>query len=65
MRFSRVILSPIDPDKTDKPVRILGTIIYFGAGGSYWLIKCGTLVAFYVNVSLRIKMFSLVESNGT
>ena len=46
--FSGVILYPVTPDKTYRSVRILSTIISFGAGGSDWLIKVGALVTFYV-----------------
>ena len=50
MCVSGVTLSPVvTVEKTETSVRILGfTIIYFGAGGSDWLIKFGALVTFCV-----------------
>ena len=65
MRLPGIVLAYVAPDKTDRSVRILGTIIYLGAGGSDWLIKCGALVAFFVNESLHLKGFNLVESDVT
>ena len=65
MHFTGVILDPVATDKTDISLRILGTIISLCFGDSYLLIKCGVLVAFFVNESLRIKRFNLLESNST
>ena len=55
--FPGITLAPITTDKTDIPVRILFTIIYFGACGDDWLIKFCALVTFCVLIDYLRNVF--------
>ena len=51
MYFSGVTLalvSPVNPELTDRTVQSLSTTINYGAGDSDWVIKFGPLVTFCV-----------------
>ena len=48
MRLPGFTLAPVTPEKIETSAQILlSTFIYFGAGGSDWLIKFGALFTFY------------------
>ena len=66
IRFYGVTPAPVNTDKREAPVRIFSsTIITFGAGGYYWLIKFGALVIFWVLIdSLGIMSFPEIGSNN-
>ena len=57
MRFSGVKLAPVTPDKTDRSVRILSTVISFGACGYDLLIKKIALVTFFVLIYSLVNVF--------